>query len=301
MMAPASWRILQQFLAVHDHQSFTRAASTLNVSQPAITRNMQLLEDRLKVRLFERSARGAIPTRYAEMLARRVRLMEIEYRYALDEIEIARRGSEARLRIGAGPAWYSRLLPPVVSDFLAKYPAVKISLGAGVPATLAKGLEAGEYDLVCTSLDLPNSGTLVKETLLTVRHTIIASRSHPLAGLDLVETDQLASYPWVVIEGDYIGTGRILSYFAGAGCEPPVIAIETSSLTTLQEFVARGPFLAHVADPILSAPLRGDITTLPIRGTFWESPAGMLYRQSEHRPQILRRFIDAVRSAVAER
>jgi DNA-binding transcriptional LysR family regulator len=295
-MNPASWRILRHFLAVYDAQGFSAGAAEINISQPAITRSIRFLESQLDVVLFERSPKGATPTRYADILARRLRLMDIEYRYALSEIEAAKGGSDGLIRVGAGPAWYSTLLPPIVRDFVEKYPGIKFRIEAGIISNLIPKLEAGEYDVVCTSLDFPNNAHLVKEPTLEVRHNVVAATDHPLTRVKQVKPADLAAFPWVTIADDHIATGRILSYFAGFDCPAPKVMIETSSFTALNEFVALGQYLAHMPQVILPNVRRLGIVPLAMKGTFWETSAGIIYRQSQYRPEPLVRFIEQVRA-----
>jgi DNA-binding transcriptional LysR family regulator len=290
-------RPLKHFLAVYENHGISAAAEQLRISQPALTKSIQKLETELGVPLFERRPGGVVPNRYADMLARHVRLMDIEYRHAIAEIAAARGGSEGVIRIGAGPVWYSCFLPPIIEKFLAEWPDARITVESGVINTLIPALEAGEFDIVCTSLEFPNRAGIIKEAVVNLRHSIVAAASHPLAGRAIVEPAELASYPWITVAHDHVGTGRIWSYFAGHECPPPRIAVEFSSLSGMLEMLAGGQFLAHFPEFILGVARRYHLSALNIRGTLWETPAGLVYRQTEHRLHILQRFIEAVRNA----
>lgn len=294
-MAEMHARPLKHFLAVYDNHGISAAAEQLRISQPALTKSIQKLEAEFGVPLFERRPGGVVPTRYADMLARHVRLMDMEYRHAIAEIAAARGGSEGVIRIGAGPVWYSCFLPPIIDRFLADWPETRIRLQSGVINTLIPALEAGEFDIVCTSLEFPNRAGIVKEAVVNLRHSIVAVDSHPLAGRGMAEPAELASYPWVTMANDHVGTGRIWSYFAAHECPPPRIAVESSSLSGMLELVARGQFLAHFPEAMLRVASRYCLTALNIRGTLWETPAGLVYRQSEHRLRVLQKFIEATR------
>ena len=289
-------RPLKHFLAVYENHGISAAAEQLHISQPALTKSIQKLETELGVPLFERRPGGVVPNRYADMLARHVRLMDIEYRHAIAEIAAARGGSEGVIRIGAGPVWYSCFLPPIIKQFVADRPDARITVRSGVISTLVPALEAGELDIVCTSLEFPNRAGIVKEAVVDLRHAIIAAQSHPLAGRAMTEPAELASYPWITVANDQVGTGRIWSYFAAHECPPPRIAVEFSSLSGMLELLAAGHFLAHVPAVMLAVAARYNLTALNFKGTLWETPAGIVYRQSEHRLRILQRFIEAVRN-----
>ncbi len=137
--------------------------------------------------------------------------------------------------------------------------------------------------------------------MVNLRHVVIGSQTHPMAGRGRVEATDIAGSPWVVLANDHVGTGRIWSYFAAQGCAPPPIAIETVSPTFMYEMVARGPYIAHIPEVMLAQAARHGATTLSVPGTFWETPAGIVYRQSGNRLPAQTRFIEAIRDAMHRR
>src|SRR5271170_3876238 len=98
-------RLLTHFLAVAERRSITGAAEALHISQPALTHSVHRLEKLIGARLFERMPTGVALTRPGEILVRRVKLMDLEYRHALAEIQMLEKGLSGTLRIGAGPVW----------------------------------------------------------------------------------------------------------------------------------------------------------------------------------------------------
>jgi DNA-binding transcriptional LysR family regulator len=66
------------------------------------------------------------------------------------------------------------------------------------------------------------------------------------------------------------------------------------------EMLAGGEFLAHFPEVILRVASRYRLAALNIRGTLWETPAGLVYRQTEHRLRLLQKFIEAVREIAVE-
>ena len=84
-------RLLRHFLAIVEHKGFTAAAAELNISQPALTKSIHQLEDILGVVLFEDWQPASFQLRFGEILARRARLMELEYRHAVVEIQAHQR------------------------------------------------------------------------------------------------------------------------------------------------------------------------------------------------------------------
>ncbi|PVB62423.1 LysR family transcriptional regulator [Labrenzia sp. 011] len=290
-------RLLKHFLAIYEARSLSAAAAAHRISQPALTKSLQSLELEFGVKLFERIPTGVQPTRYGEVLARRVRLMDIEYRHAIAEIDAMRGGKEGQLRIGAGPIWITRYLPPVVADYQRLRPEIRIYMESGVIDTLVPLLQRGEFDLVCASLDFPNQPDLVKEALVNIEHVVVAAQTHPLAGQGMVTAQDLAGYSWAALAKDQVGTGRILSYFAAYDCNPPQIAVETSSTPAMFDLLNLTDYLCHIPRALLPHAAKFNVVPLALSGTFWETPAGIIYRQSENRLPALTQFIRAMRES----
>ena len=175
-------RLLRHFLAVVERKNITAASEDLHISQPALTRSIRQLEKAVGTTLFDRLPTGVALTRQGEVLARRARLMDLEYQHALAEITAMKQGLAGVLRIGAGPVWITTFLPPVIAAFHKQYPRVKVRLTSGVIDTLVPELLSGEIDALCANLDFAAQPEIVKEPLVSIRHSVVARAKHPLAG-----------------------------------------------------------------------------------------------------------------------
>ncbi len=292
-------RSLRYFLAAYDARNMSIAAEKVNITQPALSKAIQALEANLGVPLFERRPEGVVPTRYADILMRHARRMDMEYRHALAEIDAAGGGSESLLRIGAGPLWYSRFLPTVLEDYLERYPDARVRIQSGVISTLVPQLQSGQLDLICTTLDFPAQAGIIREPVIEVSHTVIARSDHPLKGRlyenNPVSPSDLARFRWIVLADDQVGTGRILSYFAANNLPPPSFAIETSSPTLMFEMLSRGDWLAHIPGRMIPLARRFDLEAIRVEGVFWSAEAGICYRQTDILSQPLSRMVAAIR------
>lgn len=292
-------RLLRHFLAVAEKRNITSAAESLNISQPAITRSIRQLEYIIGVSLFERLPTGVALTRQGEILARRAKLMDLEYRHALAEISALEQGLTGVLRIGAGPVWITTLLPPVIASFFRQYPKVKTRMTGGVIDTLVPDLLSGDIDIICSTLDFPSQPEIVKEPLLSIRHVVVARARHPLASESAASAEQLSGYPWVVLANDHVGTSRIGSYFVANSVEPPVIAVETVS-TGVLKILQQGDFLAHIPERMLEDAEKFGLVRIPHDGTFWESQAGIAYRRTNRPIRPVESFKAILRASLSE-
>jgi DNA-binding transcriptional LysR family regulator len=291
-------RLLVLFLTTAEHLNITAAAKMLNLTQPALTRSIKQLEVILGVTLFERLPSGVALTRQGEILARRVKLMELEYHHALAEMSALEKGMVGTLRIGAGPVWITTILPPVVAAFHAQYPKVKVNLNSGVIDTLVPALMNGEIDLVCSTLDFPSQAEVVKEPLIKIRHAVVAREGHPLCELETVAAADLAKFPWLVLANDHVGTSRIGSYFVANGVAPPTIAVETTSIG-LFKILREGDFLAHFPTQMLPDAEKYGLRRIAQEGTFWEADAGIAYRRTSSPMRAVDSFVTILRSKLS--
>ncbi len=290
-------RLLRQFLAVAEKRNITSAAESLNISQPAITRSIRQLENIIGVTLFERLPTGVALTRQGEILARRAKLMDLEYRHALADISALEQGLTGVLRIGAGPVWITTLLPNVIASFFRQYPRVKTRLTSGVIDTLVPDLLSGEIDIICSTLDFPSQPEIVKEPMVAIRHVVVARAAHPLAGAGAVTAEQMSKYPWLVLANDRVGTSRIGSYFVANGVDPPTIAVETVSIGIIK-ILQQGDFLAHFPERMLDDAEKFGLARIPHDGTFWESEAGITYRRTSRPIRSVESFKAILRASL---
>ncbi len=161
-------KLLYYFSEVANAGTLSAAAKTIGITQPAVTRSLKQLEEILGVTLFDRLPTGVVLTAEGQILARRVKLMTLEYKHALAELADQSRGVSGRLRIAAGPVWLLSILPPVINEFHKQFPQVRISVtGPGFDAGIRQLLD-GDLDMICGGLDFPDHADIVKEPLLSI-------------------------------------------------------------------------------------------------------------------------------------
>ncbi|AZD08037.1 Transcriptional regulator, LysR family [Pseudomonas chlororaphis] len=144
-MTTESYDLLAIFAAVAQERSFTRAAARLGMSQPALSRAMRQLEERLGVRLLARTTRSVSPTEAGEHLLRVVspRFEEINDELAL--LSKFRDKPAGKLRITAGEHSAIRVLQPALEKLLPEHPDLNIEIivDYGLTDIVAEGFDAG--------------------------------------------------------------------------------------------------------------------------------------------------------------
>ncbi|MGY3492630.1 DNA-binding transcriptional LysR family regulator [Bradyrhizobium sp. USDA 4502] len=170
--------LLQAFVAVAEHRSFTRAASALNRTQSAVSMQVKRLEERLQAELFHRSTSSVDLTAAGEGLlgyARRILSLNAE---AVGRVRA--HGTDGRVRLGVMDDYGTMIVPPLLKDFIASYPLIHVEMETGLTSTMTDRL--GEaYDLV---IAMHPEGRGEGELLRTEQAVWAASAAHCVEELD---------------------------------------------------------------------------------------------------------------------
>jgi DNA-binding transcriptional LysR family regulator len=150
---------METFVRVIEARSFSGAAKQLRVGQPAVSKTIAQLEDRLGVRLLLRSTHGLTPTEAGRNFFDRAKRSIDE----AEEAELAARGVAAalsgRLRVGAAVTFARLHVMPVLSIFLAEHPALNLDLV----------LQDGDVDLIEAGIDVALRMSPLRDSALTAR------------------------------------------------------------------------------------------------------------------------------------
>ncbi len=138
---------IQAFLIVIEEGSVNRAATRLRMAQPALSRQMQSLENEIGGRLLERRTSGVVPTGLGHTLARSMRPVLSSYATALAEVRREARGLRSELRIGYLMTAAQSLLTPALARLRTVHPDLKLRLHDFSPREQIEALRAGDLDV----------------------------------------------------------------------------------------------------------------------------------------------------------
>src|SRR5947208_2718510 len=127
-------------------------AESLGITQPAVSIAVRQLEGSIGVALFERTARGMMPTPAGAALALRLKRAWAEIRHAVADIASLRGITQGTVTVGALPLGRTRLLPESIAGVVAKYPGLHVATTEGSFETLAASLRAGDLDFILGAL-----------------------------------------------------------------------------------------------------------------------------------------------------
>ncbi len=148
---------LRVFAAIAESGNMRDAADALSVTQPALSQQIRLLEDRLGVRLFERVPTGMEPTPPARELMPRARAVLNALRDFEDAASALVDKPVGTIRFGTTPTIGPYLMPGVISRLHREFPSLRIFIREGIPALQQAELSAGELDMILSPLPIEGS------------------------------------------------------------------------------------------------------------------------------------------------
>src|SRR6266851_6530657 len=140
-------RHLRYFLAVGEALNFTRAAAQLRVAQPALSRQVQDLEEEIGVDLLRRSPRGVTLTAEGRLFLEEVRELLKRADESVEKVRALARGEYGELRVGYAPTPTVEILPPALAVFQKTVPRVKLLLHDLSSNELITGLRNATLEL----------------------------------------------------------------------------------------------------------------------------------------------------------
>jgi LysR family pca operon transcriptional activator len=167
--------------AVDTNGSLLKAAAALGVTQPALTRGIQELEEIAGARLFERHARGTRPTEAGRVLIRLARRVLAELRRADEELDLVGTAEGGTVAIGVLPVAAVGVLPGTLIDLKRRHPAIQVRLQQGRMEELLPLLAARDVEMIVGRLyEPPTPDGFLREALWEEPISILARADHPI-------------------------------------------------------------------------------------------------------------------------
>ena len=233
-------RRLAHLVALAEEGSFARAAERVHLSQPALSRSIQALEDEFDIKLFDRAARGVATTAAGRLLVERARRVLFEARCLFRDVELIRSDTLGELKIGLGPYAAEILFPDLPVEFAQQFPAIKVSIQVGEAGALMEMLRAERVDFVVVDR---------RETAIAPDVTIqrltghdggwFVRPGHPLLSRAPVTLAALREFPLVSVPLSAFmedASRRLLKFRAH---EAIPVQLECSDVAVLKDVVAR--------------------------------------------------------------
>jgi len=192
---------LRYFLEVVRCGSIREASQRLNVAGSAISRAITQLEALLEAQLFDRHARGMIPSAAGEVLAVHALKSAHDSERAVHDIQALQGMRRGRVRIAATEGFAMEFMPTLISDFVTQHPGIQFHLGVYPPAECTRRILHGDADIGTTMSRTPESGIQVEHAQPSPILAVMRP-GHPLARFKQISLSQLLAYPIALPEPD---------------------------------------------------------------------------------------------------
>ncbi len=295
-------RHVQLLVAIDEHRSIHKAATSLHMTQPAATKLLADLEALLELHLFERSTRGLVPTPHGESLVRHAQAILGTLDHAREELAAISDGAAGKIKIGVLLVVAPVLVPRALLRFKERHPTTTVLVQEGNLASLLPALHRGDLDLVVGRLtaDFDSAG-LHFELCYDEPMCVVVRVGHPLCGTAALQLSGLAGHAWILPTPDAAFRQRVDAAFRQSGVEPPLRLVESVSILTnkalLQGSDMLGVMPRNVARHYESA---GELAVLDVDLPLPSGPVGMITRSAGATTLAQRDLLDAVRDVARE-
>jgi DNA-binding transcriptional LysR family regulator len=281
--------------------SFSEVARKLGVSQPAVSFQIQKLEQELGIRLIDRTQRAIIPTAAGKRLLRFAEAVEVERDSLQHDLEQLREEVYGELLIAASTIPAEYLLPPLLVKFKKRNPAVRIQVDVSDSVTVIDRIRDNTYEVGFCGL-APEGQDLASFRVAGDEIVLIVPPGHPFAGRAEVPPDELDG-ELLIFRESTSGTQRSLEgLLSGAGFParkwtPHLVLGSTQAVVSA---VAAGAGIAFVSDIAVKKGLApGRVSPVRLRGLRLSRDFYCVYRKERVVSRLLGEFISYIRTEVS--
>jgi len=292
-------RFVERFVAVADAGSIQGAAKKLNLSQPSLTQSIKSVEEAFGCRLFERTKQGVVLTKPGEVLYRRSCKILDESGLARKEISDYLGGLAGSLRITAGTAWGTCILPPLIRGLQSQFPALKIDINLELTPRGVEQLHAGEADLVFGALydTITLEEGFLKKRVTTFQLKAVCGPDSDLASSDPISIEKLADHPFVNYLDDDEIYGDVIGKLESEHGKELNVAVTTGSLLSAVGLVLEGPYIMFLAEPVLEHFSKLGMRAIKLERELHSFETGMYYRESLRQTKPFRYLMSSLKKS----
>ena len=248
---------LEYFVRVAELGSFTRAAMALDVAQPALSRQVRLLEVELRQNLLVRNGRGATPTEAGKLLLEHGRGILHQVERAREELGRVRGALAGRVAIGLPPSLARVLTVPLTRAFRAQLPEASISISEGLSVTMQEWLTTGRLDIAVLYNAQPapeiDITPLQDEELVLIQPRPPGLPEDPPPGPMALR--DVAALPLVIPSRPNAVRMHVEAEMANIGCRP-IVALEIDGVSAILDLVTDGAGAALLSRNAVASSIR---------------------------------------------
>jgi LysR family nitrogen assimilation transcriptional regulator len=237
-------RRLSYFYHVAKFGSISKAEASLGVAQPAISRQISLLEEEIGAPLLERTGRGAKLTAIGELLYQQAEIILDEMSSTLRLIDDAKRQPHSRVSVAASATAMSLYMPDAVLGFIADRPLTDLTVVQSSSGEVYEQLVSGKVDIGIIH-HVPNTKKITSEKLTSEPMMLVVSREHELAGRKTISQEDL-SLVSLILPSTVHGLRTTLDNYFGKISHSPSLSLQIDSVPLSRELITLGENYAAI-------------------------------------------------------
>ena len=284
---------LRYFVAVADLGNFTRAAERCLVAQPSLSQQIIKLETELGQPLFDRLGRSVRLTDAGQALYPRA----VSILASVDDAKRCVTGNgdaeTGCLAVGAIPTVAPYLLPPLLKQFLKRFPAADVTVHENLTAHTIRGCVEGDLDLGILALPVDDERLHV-EPLFTEELLVAVAADHPLARKRRITMQDLSTEPFILLSETHCLGEQIVSFCKEHSCLPAV-SCHSAQLLTVQELVALGHGVSLIPQMAAAVDRHRRRRYRPLTGVRPTRTLAVIWRKQRYQSRLVREFVNMLR------
>ena len=287
---------LRGFYALARERSFSKAASRLSLTQPAISLQIKALEDELGESLFERHRKGVQLTTAGEVLYQHVQSVLASLEEAKSEIAGLQQLLRGHVAVGTSDTICTYILPEIIRKFRSQYPAVRVDIRNNKSSRILQMVLDNEVDFGLATLPLAHP-QVSTDVVYCCKDILICPSGHPLSWKRRVSLAQISPYPLLIFPNGSTSRGLLEAAFRQADL-PMQVAMNLSSVEIIKRFVEIDlgvSIVPHIA--VTEEERAGRLAVIPIQG-LPSREIGLIERKSKRRSAAATAFLRLLRDHV---
>jgi DNA-binding transcriptional LysR family regulator len=250
--------------AVVSSGSYSRAALLLHLSQPAVTKHVQLLERHIGLPLLDKIGKRPVPTSAGELLLSYARRAQAELDAASEALVQMQLAVVGRVRLGTEPMLSAHVLPPLYRKVRAEFPCVELSVMTGTATAVSRALAEGEVDLAVATLPMTDR-SFVATPFFSEPLVAITPREPQWLRLRAICPQQMAGQPFIAYPRGSRVRATVEKWFARQRVAPQIV-MELENSGTVRQLVSAGLGLSICSMSSLGEERnKGSLTILELR------------------------------------
>jgi DNA-binding transcriptional LysR family regulator len=289
-------RDLQIFAVVAEHGNISKAADSLAISRPVISRMIANLERTLGVPLFDRSPQGVEPTLYGRALRRLAVTVFDDLRQGMQEIEFLADPTAGELRIGCNESMTAGLVTAAIGRLSRRYPKLIFHMELGNSEVLQlRTLRERNCEFVVARQIAPQPD-MDAEALFHEQPLVWVGPRSKWLGRRKIGLAELADQPWILTTFDVQPGAPLFEAFRAAGLPVPQARITGMSFALRNTLMATGHFLTLIPDSMLEfGPKPSSINVLPVALPRWQLPIAIITLKNRTLGPVAQLLIGCIR------